>query len=265
MDAPLRRRLVLAAAAAGARLPAWAQSSAPASATATATARPPRRLRLVALGVAPFGMVAADGSASGLFVELARMLAEQSQLAIDSVVVPYPRALAMISSGEADLLISIANSRLESVVRPLASVFKGDIVAVGRAGTRINSLADLRGKVVGHIRGAEYVAAFSADAAIRKHETSTIEQTVRMLLEGRYDAAIGFRDSMLYALRELGQPREKLGPMLELGQREVFLFMSQRSSHQDAAPALARAVDALREKGGIKALRERYFGGLSRN
>lgn len=257
MDAPLRRRLLLAAAAtAGLRQPARAQGP--------ASAPPSAPLRLVALGVAPFGMVAANGSVSGVFVDLAHLLAKESGLAIDATVVPYPRALAMTTSGEADLLISITNSRLDKVVRPLATILKGDIVAVGRAGSRFNSLADLRGKVVGHIRGAEYVAAFDADPAILKHETSTIEQTVRMLVEGRYDAAIGFRDSMLYALRELGLPRDKLGPMLDLGQRDVHLYMSQRSSRQDAAPRLAHAAEALRDKGSIKALQERYIAGLGR-
>jgi len=259
MAAPLRRRLLLAAAAmAGAQRPAWAQASA-------ASTPPAVRLRLVAVGVAPFGMVAADGSASGLFVDLGHLLAGQSRLAIDVTVAPYPRALAMITSGEADLLASIPNSRLDQVVRPLANIFKGDIVAVGRPGTRFNSLADLRGKVVGHIRGAEYLAAFDADAAIRKHETTTIEQTVRMLLEGRYDAIIGFRDSLLYALRELGLQRDKLGPMLALGQREVNLYMSLRSRHQDMAPQLARAAETLRDQGGIKALWGRYFDGLPRS
>jgi ABC-type amino acid transport substrate-binding protein len=233
-----------------------------AAAAGMACAAPPAlRLKAVTIGVAPYGVRTAEGGASGLFVELTEALAARSGIAIDNVVVPYPRAMAMMKSGEADMLMSIANSRLVSIARPVALVFDGEVVAVGRAGSRYASLADLRGKVVAHIRGVEYNAAFEADRQIRKHETTSIEQSLKMLLEGRVDAAVGSRESLLYALRAMGRPRAQLGTPMAIGRLYVRLYLSYQK--EDAvAEALTGAMDALRDNGTVAELRKRYFAGL---
>ncbi|NGZ87363.1 substrate-binding periplasmic protein [Duganella aceris] len=227
-----------------------------------AASAPQRRLKAVTIGVAPYGIRTPEGGASGLLVELTEALAARSGIPIDNVVVPYPRAMAMMQSGEADLLMSIANSRLVSIARPVALVFEGDVVAVGRAGSHFASLADLRGKVVAHIRGVEYNAAFEADQQIRKHETTSIEQSLKMLLERRVDAAIGSRESLLYALRAMGRPRAQLGTPMPIGHLYVRLYLSSRVTDDAVADALTSAMDALRDGGTVAALRKKYFAGL---
>lgn len=227
------------------------------------TATPPvRRLRAVTHGVAPYGLRGLNGAPAGLYADLLDAMAKRSGIAIDNVVVPYPRSMAMIASGEADILISIFNSRLLNLARPLAIAFKGEVVVLGRAGSRYASIADLRGKVVAHIRSAEYHPDFHADPLIRKHETSSIDQTVRMLLEGRVDAAVGFRDSLLYTLREMGLPRERLGPSLAIGYCDVSLYLSRRVQDAGVAALLASTMEALREGGTVGDLLKRYFAGL---
>lgn len=226
-------------------------------------ARAAAPLRVVTLGVEPFGWVDAAGHAAGLFIDLAASLSRESGIPLLNTVAPYPRAVAMMKRGDADLMISIPNSKLDQVAQPLVFLFKGDIVVVGRAGTRYNSLADLRGKTVGQIRGAEYVQAFLDDAAIVKHETITTEQTVKMLLEGRFDAAIGFRHSILYTLRSMKLSRDKLGPALLVAQRDVSMYVARSVRDPGVVAALVKAMTALRERGVVRDLLERYFGGLS--
>lgn len=227
---------------------------------ARATALAP--LRVVTLSIEPFGLLDAAGHAAGMYVDLAVSLSRESGIAFINTVVPYPRAMAMMVSGEADLVFSIPNSKLDQAAQPLAQLFKGDIVVVGRAGTRYNSLADLRGKMVGQIRGAEYVQAFVADPAISKHETISSEQTMRMLLEGRLDAAIGFRHAMFYALRSMKVSRERLGPTLLLSQLDVSMYLARSIRDPAVGATLVKAMAALRGRGVIKDLLERYFGGL---
>lgn len=227
--------------------------------------KPLKRLRMVILGVTPLGRIGADGKPSGMFVDLGALLAAEAGIPIDVVVVPYPRAMAMMAAGEADLICSLPNSRLEQLATPLALVMKGEVIVLGRAGTRYTSLADLRGKVVGHLRSAEYGTPFEADTAIRKHETISSAQTMAMLLEGRYDAVIGLGPVLFYALRELGQPRAKLGPSLHLWPRDVSLYMSLNSSQPQTAEALARALDRLRNSGRLKAMMDTYLAGLPRD
>ena len=228
-----------------------------------ARASGPAPLRLIILNLPPFGMFDGAGHAAGINPDLAVLLSRESGIALESMMVPYPRAMAMMASGEGDLVISISNSHLDALVRPLAYVFSGEVVVIGRPGLRLNSLADLRGKVVGHIRGAEYLPAFDSDDAIHKHETISYQQSVQMLLEGRYDAMIGFRPAIFYTLRSLGKPRSVLGPVLHVGEREVALYISRKAARQEAAEPLARAMNALRERGAVKAVLDRYFGALA--
>jgi len=230
-------------------LPAW-----------SAPAPLPARLRFMVIQLEPFGMQGPDGQPAGIYPDLAAMLAQESGIAMDVMLAPYPRALAMVKSGEGDLVGTIRNNAMEALTQPLAPIFKDEVIVVGRAGARFNSLSDLHGKVVGHIRGAEYSPAFEQDAAIRKYDTISFRQTVQMLLEGRYDAIIGFNRSILYTLRGMGLARSTLGPALHLGEREAILFMSRKAASQDAAAPLARAMNSLRERGAVKALLDRHFG-----
>lgn len=83
-----------------------------------------------------------------------------------------------------------------------------------------------------------------------------------MLLEGRVDAAVGFRDSLLYTLREMGLPRERLGPSLAIGHCDVWLFLSRRVQDAGVAALLTGTMEALRESGTVGDLLKRYFAGL---
>jgi ABC-type amino acid transport substrate-binding protein len=231
-------------------LPAWSTSA-------------PAALRLIILNLPPFGMLDRDGRPTGISADLAAQLSRETGFVLDPVMVPYPRAVAMMASGEGDLLISIPNSHLTALTKPLAHVFYGEVVVIGRPGLRLNSLDDLHGKVVGQLRGAEYLPAFDHDTAIGKHETISYQQSVQMLLEGRYDAMIGFRSAVYYALRSLGKPRGALGKALFLGECDVTLFMSRKAARQETAEPLARAMNALRERGVVKTVLERYFGAAS--
>src|SRR5471030_85895 len=225
-------------------------------------ARAAAPLRVVTLGIEPFGWLDAAARPAGMYVDLAASLSRESGIAFTNTVVPYPRAMAMMANGEADLVFSIPNSRLDLAAQPLVALFKGDVVVVGRAGTRYASLADLHGKMVGQIRGAEYVPAFLADPAISKHETISTEQTMRMLLEGHLDAAIGFRHAMFYALRSMKVGRERLGPTLLLTQLDVFMYLARSIRDPVIAATLLKAMTALHDRGVVKDILERYFGGL---
>lgn len=228
----------------------------------SAAAPQPARMRYVVIHLDPYGIKGPDGRAAGVFADLAVLLERETGIAMDVILAPYPRALAMVKSGEADLVGSIPNNALAPLAEPLASVFKSEVVAIGRAGSSFNSLAALHGKVVGHIRGAEYAPAFDQDAAIRKYETNGYQQSIQMLLESRYDAIVGFKRSIFYALRSMGLARSVLGQPLHLGEREALLFMSRKTVNPAAAAALAQAMNSLRERGVVKALIDHYFGVL---
>ena len=219
-------------------------------------------LRLIILNLPPYGMLGADGQPAGICPDLAVLLAQETGLTLTPVLVPYPRALAMMASGEGDLIFSTSNSQLDGLARPLAKVLSGEAVLIGRAGLRLERLEDLHGKVVGVLRGAQYLPAFDNDKAIRKHEITSYQQSLQMLLEGRFDAIIGIRDAIFFALRALGKPRAVLGAALPLTEREISLCISRHAAHPEVGATLTRAISTLRERGAVRTVVERYFAGL---
>lgn len=254
------RRLVLRA---GAVLAAGLDAGVAAGLPAVAgePSRPPAPLRVVAFSLVPFSLLDASGQPIGLIVDFQKMLAAESGLAMELQVVPYPRAVAMMVAGDADLLFSFPNAQLRGHAHQLGLIGHADVVVMGLAGSRYGSAEELRGKRVGHIRGAEYDMSLQSDPAVARYETVTYEQTVRMLLEGRYDAMLGVRPSFLYAMRRLGVPRQKLGPELVLRKGELLLHYSNKRYKAQTAATLVRALASLRERGALAALFKAYEDG----
>lgn len=254
----MRRRLLGALAAALTLSRLRPASAAPAPQAAAGTPR----LKAVIIEIMPFGWRGADGRARGLAAEVSQRLALESGLAIDNVVVPYPRGVAMVTSGEADIMISLMNSELEHTARHLGVLFGLDAIIIGRAGMPLASLADLRGRTVGHLRRAEYSPALlSAESGIQRYETSSSEQTINMLSKGRLDAALGIRMSLYHAVRTLHVPPGQLGQVLYLGKREVGVYYSVRRYTPEVAARLKRGIEAMRQNGSAAQLVAKFDEG----
>jgi ABC-type amino acid transport substrate-binding protein len=249
-----RRRLVLrAGAAAGLAFGVPFAAAEP--------SKPPAVLKVAVFSLVPYGLLDSSGQPAGMMVDFQKQLAAESGVAMEVAVVPYPRAVAMMVAGDADLLFSFPNPQLREHAHQLGVIGTADVVVMGLAGRRFGSAEELRGKRVGHIRGAEYDIALQSDPAVARHETVTYEQTVRMLLEGRYDAMLGVRPSFLYTMRRLGVPRQKLGPELVLRKGELLLHYSRKRYQPQTAAALVRALASLRERGALAALFKAYEDG----
>ena len=216
-------------------------------------------LRMVTVAVAPWGWSDAAGQPQGIFVDFARQLAAESGLAMTISVVPYPRAVAMIGVGDADLLLALNSAVLLRTARQVVATPIGDVIVVTRADLAVRTLQELRGKVVGQVRATEYGPEFDGDSLIGKREMASWEQCVKMLMEHRIDGAIGMRVSLLYAMQQLGLPRSQLGPELFVHHASASLHYSRRSYDPAVAAVLAAAVTRLNQRGVMHALMARVM------
>lgn len=218
-----------------------------------------KALRVAVIDVAPWALRDQHGRAGGVFIDLARQLAQASGVGLELLVVPYPRAIAMLAASDADIMFSVGGDALQRVALPVATLADDDIILIARAGERLQSLADLRGKTVGHVRGAEYDAAFSADPAIIKYATSNYEQDVRMLLLKRIDAAIGVRTGLQYAARLQGADRGSLQALL-LRRTQISLYLARRHADPRLAEQLRAACAMLYQRQAMRQLVRLYCG-----
>jgi len=221
-----------------------------------------RPLRAVALAIAPYGMSDAAGRKSGLFVEAFESIGRITAHPIEIFVAPYARAIAMLRSGEADLMIATSNSVIAEVAEPMGMLWAMDVIAIGRPELKLGGQEDLRGRTVGVLRGSDYGAAFLDDGEYRRHEITDQLQGVRMLLEGRLDATLGTRLAVFHAMRHLGVPRSRLGASIAVQAREIHLHLGRHNADEALASALRHAVQELRSSGKAEALLAKYLAGL---
>ena len=221
-----------------------------------------RPLRAVALQVAPFGMLDAQGRPGGIFVDVFRLLEKEAGLQVEISVAPYARAMAMLRSGEADLLLATSSVPIAQLAEPMGMLWQVDVMAIGRAGLALDSERDLRGLRVGIVRGADYGVPFLDGDNFTRHDTRDQLQAIRLLVEKRIDASVGTRLAIQYAIHVQGLRREQLGSMVRIQTREVHLHLSKRRADPELESRLRRAVEALRSSGRIDALVTSYAGGL---
>ncbi len=216
-------------------------------------------LRAVNLTAPLFGMEQ-QGQTSGIFVDVMRELSRASGIPIAASMAPKVRGQAMLQTGGADLMIGFDNAELQAHARRVALVASFDVGIVARAGVRLKTLSDLRGKTVGQMRSADYSAAYAQDEAILKYSTNTMAQIVKMLELGRVDAAIGVRESLYYAIRSEGIAPERIGDFLPLESRQAWLHYSKASYNAATADKLAAALERMRAAGTIAAIIQHYVG-----
>lgn len=221
-----------------------------------------RPLRAVALAIVPYAMLDANGRKSGLFVEAFELIERACGRRIEVTVAPYARAIAMLRSGAADLMIATSNAALAEAAEPMGMLWAADVIAIGRPELKLEGQEDLKGRTVGLLRGADYGAAFLDEGEYHRHEITDQVQGVRMLLEGRLDATLGTRLAVFHAMRLLGVPRARLGPSIAVQAREIHLHLGRHSADEALASQLRRAVQQLRSSGKADALLAKYLAGL---
>jgi len=245
------QRLVIHSAATGPRRRRWLAAMLCAvwlTAGAAPAPAPVPVLKVVTVGVAPWGEIDAGGQPRGIFVDYVRQLSSISGVPVTLSVVPYPRAVALIGSGAADLLITLDSAQLLRIAHQVAPVPMGDVVLISRASAPYGSLAELRGKVVGQIRGTSYLPAFDDDGRIGKRGTLSARQNLTMLLEGRFDAAIGMHTSFKYVMRQIAIKPDRLAPVLVLATVNGSLHYANKSYDAAVAARLAAAVKLLNQR-----------------
>ncbi len=217
-----------------------------------------KSLRIVTIAVAPFGMVDGAGHESGIVYDIGNRLAEESGFKTKNSIVPYPRAVAMIESGDADLLISLANPDLKATA--IARISFVENVVISRSNDHYQAIEDLHGKSVAAVRGAEYDKRISTDPRIKKYAVNSYEQGLQMLFAGRVDGVVGTKEGIFFSLKAMGVPYTKAGKPLILGRQDAWLHFSNATYDEQTANILREAVLRLQKRNVVPQIEEKYIG-----
>lgn len=194
----------------------------------------------------------------GIETEIISELSRLSGLTIDIKRVPYARELMMLERGTATLTVGVRTENIDRLTFPLATLGTEEVIIVSLVGAKINSMADLPGKLVAQVRDADYLTASIADPRIKKYDTNGYEQSVNMLLEKRVDAVIGLRTSLSYAIRQNPKTRSQMSPAFTLNTREFCILVSRNFRDQRILDLLRNSAQTLMKEKHLERIREEY-------
>lgn len=148
----------------------------------------------VAVNHAPPYRIINGASTGGIYVDIAKDLAAGLGFQIEFVDVPFARALAMMESGEADMMLGPnRTAEREAFMRFLteAPLPKEDKVFYYlKSEGIVMEYSDLFKLTVSVVRGSNYFEPFNGDTKIRKDENPDHLQCLRKVGGGRTDTTI---------------------------------------------------------------------------
>ncbi|WP_419788202.1 substrate-binding periplasmic protein [Pseudodesulfovibrio sp.] len=215
----------------------------------------------------PWRFTDARGDIEGIDIQLARTLLENVGLPARFVEVPWKRCLAMLESGEGDLLNGVLWSKSrEKYMYFLQPPYKNRTVKavyVRKGGTIVDKYEDLHGLVIGTTLGAKYFPQFDKDVTLTKDVVKHDLINLRKLLAGHIDCFIATEETGDYLIRE-----NKVGDLVVKAKfkheepTKVYFTISRKSWLMDHVPELSRSLSRMIENGSVERIIGEYLRGL---
>jgi polar amino acid transport system substrate-binding protein len=135
-------------------------------------------LQVRTISIAPYGN---DNGLifEGIYYDLSNMLAKESGYQVNHYIYPYARIIQELKSGQTDLSILFKYEELEDYVHYLLPLPPLKNVVIGRKGSTINSIKQLKGKRLAYLRGASFNDEIDDDDEIYKQSITNFTQGVK--------------------------------------------------------------------------------------
>lgn len=217
-----------------------------------------KRLEIETIEIYPFGYKDAGGKETGLMFDISNLIALHSGLEFKNTIIPYARTIVDLKNGNADFVIRYSNSEIAEVASPVATIIGFQSIILGRKGIAYKTLADLHGKTVGVIRGANFDDNFNNDKKIQKYNAKDYEQIFNMLLENRVDAIIGSEFGIFTTAKKLDIKRDRLGEPLLLQKKYFILHYKKLNADQQTIRTLKNTIEKLKRSGEFEKIKKSY-------
>jgi polar amino acid transport system substrate-binding protein len=212
-------------------------------------------VKFVTTLVEPWGYKNSDGSLDGLLPRFAELLGQETGIPFTNQLQPYPRVKHSLKHGQADMAVMFVGPQSDTIGESLGAVVNTKIMVVAAKGAEpIQDLNELIGRRIGYIRGSRYGEAFDNHPDLRRIPVNTMFQGIAMLLTGRLDAMASTEQSLFYTLQKMSVEKERVVPLIVLGETCGDLYISHQSEHGDHKEAYRQALRRLHENGSLENL-----------
>ena len=223
-------------------------------------------LRVTFTQFVPWKTILADGSLSGIDIELMEMIAKRMDLDLKVTLYPWKRGLNKLETGDIDIQTSFlrrpAREEYAYFIEPpyVTQSNKAFFVLKGNEDL-INQYEDLKGLGIGIFDKNHYFERFDQDTSLRKHPAKSTEQIFKMLLAGRTDTVIFTEEVGEFKLKEYGWDDRIVKARYKYSKpMNVYLAISKRSPLADRRDEISVILQELLDEGVIEQLKEKYLG-----
>jgi polar amino acid transport system substrate-binding protein len=203
---------------------------------------------------------------SGIDVDIVREIARRMKLEVEYVRCPWARCLAMMQSGEADLLSSVwKRPEREAYLRFFDTPFLDELPITfyfkkgsGRIIDKYEDLYLLNS--IGVLRGAGYFNRFDKDAKLKKQEVTSQDQLLPMLMNDRFEAMAGYVPTENYRLVVEGYVGKIERAAYEfIENAPIYMAISRKSPLVGRFDEFNQVNSALANEGVLKRIRDVYY------
>ncbi len=200
-----------------------------------------------------------DNKVVGITADIIQNLENESQLDIETTLLPYKRMLVYLESGKIDFAIFFLSDFSESFSEKLVPLYSLDTIIIGKKDLKISTFEDIRHLQLATPLGVNYNAKLGEDKSLQIHYVKDYKNAILMLKRNSIDALIGPRKILQFQLKQLGMNINELGDPYVLTTNTAWIQFSNKSKLRKYKPALIKAAKKLLEKKKIKNIILHYY------
>lgn len=193
---------------------------------------------------------------AGIIPDILTALESELGSEIEQSLLPYPRMLRQIETGEADIAVFFLTEKSRLIADPLTVFYllKTSVIISGpmpASGKRTGRLK------IATARGVMFDNRFDNSRIYERIITNDNQHSIRLLLSNRVDGIAGPEVQLLRELRAI-DPGGAYNVLEILNSNQVTLQLSKASGNREKAEALKRAAEAVRNSGKLAEILEPF-------
>ena len=209
------------------------------------------------IAISPYG-IDKKGELSGVYYDLSNLLFS-GKSKVNHFIYPYARIIHELKTGHTDLTIMFKYKELENYVSYIVALPPLQNVVVGVRGKNLQSVAELEGKSVAYLRGANFSNEIENNSKITLYRTKNFNKSIEMLVAGRVDAVIGPFEALLMAAKNSGIDETFFGEPLTVSERTPWLQISNKSLYKFNVIELEKKFKKLIKNKKLEYLKSSYL------
>ncbi|PKI13043.1 substrate-binding periplasmic protein [Colwellia sp. 12G3] len=192
---------------------------------------------------APFYFVTDKEKCQGVAVNVLKKISEQINYPVEVLSLPYARIIHSLDVGTLDLALIFKNNTIADSIDYIGPISLSKVIILTALDNPIDKYSELNNLMaIAVIRNAQFELQFDQDKSLNKVSVESYSQAVKLFKLGRVDAVIGSLVGLDYELRAQNLNVKMLDAAFQLGKKQWWLHVSNKTSNPSLLSQLALAV-----------------------